>query len=302
MQYALLHRFQATLFGAVLGETIGLYPLYSKSPHPRLKQVSKNRPKLQWAALTQFYTQQVIQYNRSDLAKFDEEPMPKTAAETTIALLPIALFFHEDRSKLWQMLKQAMWQHSTIAQQESFAVGCAIADALQEKLDPRTLIPTILTDIKSLGKDETDILQLEQVQRLLDEQAGLETALDRLTTISDNDAAIGLAFYCFLSTPHDLRLALLRAAQTGTRSPIVGALTGALSGAFNSMSGIPINWQLALNSWETPSGQMVAQSDLLDLADCLLASWSGVYNPLISSKEFRQVAAIAAPQVIRKAM
>lgn len=294
MQYALLHRFQATLLGAVLGETIGLHPLQ----HPNRKA----QPKLRWATLTQFYTQQFLQHNRFDALEFCEEPMPKTAGETIIALLPVALFFHEDRLKLGQTLNQVAWQQSPIAQQESFAVGCAIAEALQEKLDPLTLIPAIITYLRSLRRAETvSIDQLEQVQRLLDEQAGLETALDRLTTNSDNDETIGLAFYCFLSTPHDLRLALLRAAQTGTRSPIVGALTGALSGAFNSMSGIPIEWQSAL-SWKTPSEQIVTQSDLLELANCLLAGWSGVYNPLTSSKEFRQVAAIAAPQVIRKAM
>ena len=295
MQYALLHRFQATLLGAVLGETIGLHPLQHLN--------RKSLPKLQWAAVTRFYTQQFLQHNRFDAAEFCEKLMPKTAGETTIALLPVALFFHEDRLKLRQMLNQVAEQHSAIAQPPSFAVGCAIAEALQEKLDPLTLIPTIITDLQSQSRDETaSIDQLEQVQKLLNEQAGLETALDRLTSNSDHDATIGLAFYCFLSTPHDLRLALLRAAQTGGRSSIVGALTGALSGAFNSMSGIPIEWQLALDSWEAPSEQIVTQSDLLEMANRLLASWSGVYNPLTSSKEFRQVAAIAAPQVIRKAM
>ena len=304
MQYALLHRFQATLFGAVLGETIGLEYCNTLPLKPR-QVFRKSQPKLQWAALTQFYTQQFLQPNRFDPVEFCEgEPMPKTTGETIVALLPVALFFHEDRLKLWQMLKQgAVWQPSTLARQESFAVGCAIADALQEKLDPLTLIPTVITYLQSLSRAETAtcIDQLEQVQRLLDQQAGLETAIDRLTTTSDHDPAIGLAFYCFLSTPHDLRLALLRAAQTGA-SPIVGALTGAVSGAFNSMSGIPIEWQLGLDCWETPSEQIATQSHLLDLADRLLASWSGVYNPLTFSKEFRQVVAIAAPQVIRKAM
>ncbi len=140
----------------------------------------------------------------------------------------------------------------------------------------------------------------EQVQRLLDEQAGLETACDRVSTNSDHDAAIALAFYCFLSTPYDLRLALLRAAQTGPCAPLVGALTGALSGAFNSLSGIPIDWQLALDAWEISSEEITTQPELLNLANCLLARWSGVYEPLTFSKEFGQVPAIAAPQVIRR--
>ncbi len=146
MQYALLHRFQATLFGAVLGEAIGLQRLRPNMPALGRRSGSKTpQTRLQWAALTQFYTQQMLQPTRFDRVEFGEKPLPKTAGETIVALLPIVLFFHEDRQKLEQTLKQtAVWQPSAIAQQESFAVAGAIADALQEKLDPHTLMATVI--------------------------------------------------------------------------------------------------------------------------------------------------------------
>jgi hypothetical protein len=283
MQHALLNRFQATLSGAVLGEAIGLQ--HQKNPSLKLGSVSKKSvPKLQWAPLTRLYTQQLIHHNRFESIDLSKQPIPQTTSEAMIALLPMALFFHEDRLKLWQNLEYAAgWEDSAIVQQE---------------------FPTVITQIKSLsGTEETTTTQqLQRVQRLLDEQAGLETAL---TTLMSQEVSpdVGLALYCFLSTPNDLRLALLRSAQTGARSSVICAITGALSGAFNSMSGIPIEWQLAIDSWETPSQSMMTQSELLDLANRLLASWAGVYNPLTFSKEFRQLLpAIAAPQVIRKAM
>ncbi len=304
MQHALLNRFQATLLGAVLGEAIGLQ--HQKNPALKLGSLSKKSvPKLQWAPLTRFCTQQLIHHNRFEGIDLFKQPIPQTTGEAMIALLPVALFFHEDRLKLWQNLAYAAgWENSEIVQPELFAVGCTIAAALQEKLDPLTLIPTVITHLKPLiGMEETTTTQqLQRVQRLLDEQAGLETALTTLMSQEVNPD-IGLALYCFLSTPHDLRLALLRSAQTGARSSVICAITGALSGAFNSMSGIPIEWQLAIGSWETPSQEITTQSELLDLANRLLARWAGVYNPLTFSKEFRQLLpAIAAPQVIRKAM
>ncbi|MCY7275290.1 MAG: ADP-ribosylglycohydrolase family protein [Phormidesmis sp. CAN_BIN44] len=303
MQHALLNRFQATLLGAVLGEAIGLQ--YQKNPSLKLGSVSKKSLlKLQWAPLTYSYTQQIIHHNRFETVDFFKQPIPQTTAEAMIALLPVALFFHEDRLKLWQNLEHAAgWENSAIVQPELFVVGCTIAAALQERLDPLTLIPTVITHLKSLsGMEETTTTQqLQRVQRLLDEQAGLETALTTLMSQEVNPD-VGLALYCFLSTPNDLRLALLRSAQTGARSSVVCAITGALSGAFNSMIGIPIEWQFAIDSWETPSQEITTQSEL-DLANRLFASWAGVYNPLTFSKEFGQLLpAIAAPQVIRKAM
>ncbi len=303
MQHALLNRFQATLLGAVLGEAIGLQ--HQKNPSLKLGSVSKEPvPKLQWAPLTYFYAQQLIQHNRFEIADLFKEQIPQTTAEAMIALLPVALFSHEDRSKLWQNLEHpAILGNSKLDPLELFAVGCTIAAALQETLDPLTLIPAVSTHLKSLsGDEETAIQQLQRVQRLLNEQAGLETAVTLLTSQTINPE-IGLALYCFLSTPHDLRLALMRSAQTGARSAVICAITGALSGAFNSMSGIPIEWQLALDSWVTPSQEVITQFELLELANRLLASWSGVYDPLTFSKEFGQLLpAIAAPQVIRKAM
>ncbi len=303
MQHALLSRFQATLLGAVLGEAIGLQ--HQKNPALKLGFISKqSMPNLQWAPLTYFYTQQLIQHNRFETVLF-QEPIPQTSGEAIIALLPVALFFHEDRLKLWQKLEYATgWRSSNIEPLDMFAIGCAIAAALQETLDPLTLIPTLITDLRSLNpiEETTTIQQLQRVQRLLDEQAGLEMAITSLTSQAIH-SEIGLALYCFLSTPHDLRLALMRSAQTGARSSIICAITGALSGAFNSTNGIPIEWQLAIDSWEPPLHPVLTQSELLELANQLLASWSGVYNPLTFSKEFGQcLPAIAAPQVIRKAM
>jgi hypothetical protein len=272
MQYALLNRFQATLVGAALGEVRGMTDR---------QQTFFTKP-LPLQTLTQHYLQQLLQ-SRS-LEPFDQElSTPQVTGKMAIALLPVGLFFHEDHLKLWQNLERAIVrvQAPQIDRRGVFAVEFAIAEILQERLDPLTLIPQLLATLEGLSSlDSPFIQQLQQVQTLLQQQAGLESVLK----LGRSESEIALAFYCFLSTPDDFRLSLLRAAQT--HQPVVYALTGALSGAYNGLNGMAIEWRLAID-----------QTEILSQARHLLAHWSGVYNPTDAEP---LISAVAAPQVIRK--
>jgi ADP-ribosylglycohydrolase len=221
-----------------------------------------------------------------------------SSSEAAVATLPMALFFHDDPVKLRQHLLKAaaVWQQNSEASEGVLAVAFAIALALTEKLDSTTLIPRTLT---YLGKAQTPLVQqLEQVQTLLEQGAGLDTTLTQLrrerSRRSDllelSYTSIALAFYCFLHTPEDFRLSVTRATRTGYQPQITAALTGALSGVYNSIIGIPVGWRLAANRISTGSQR-------LQLADHLLAVWSGVYD--VSATEQLQQAAVAAPRVIQ---
>jgi ADP-ribosyl-[dinitrogen reductase] hydrolase len=50
------------------------------------------------------------------------------------------------------------------------------------------------------------------------------------------------AMYCFLKTPNDFKTAVLTAVNSGGDTDSRGALTGALCGAYNGVSGIPEKW------------------------------------------------------------
>ncbi|MGV0023475.1 ADP-ribosylglycohydrolase family protein [Phormidesmis priestleyi] len=282
MQYALSNRFQATLVGAALGEAWGM--------ETDLHQTSFTQP-LPLQTLTQHYLQQLLESR--NLEPFEQKlSAPDVTGKMAIALLSVGLFFHEDRLKLWQNLERAIArvQDPQVDQQGVFAVEFAIAEILQERLDPFTLIPQLLTTLEVLddAKSGPLIQQLCQVQTLLQEQAGLDTALklrhSEGAISSSYPPGVALAFYCFLSTPDNFRLSLLRAART--HQPVVCGLTGALSGAYNGLNGMPIEWRLAINHTET-----------LSQAGHLLAHWSGVYNPTDCEA---LTSAVAAPQVIRK--
>ncbi|KAM3096848.1 ADP-ribosylglycohydrolase family protein [Phormidesmis sp. 146-12] len=271
MQYGLLTRFQATLVGAILGEAWAMGTIVGQlttQPFPM-------------QSLTHHYLEQLLRH-KFNLEAFDQ-PLSGTdvTAKMAIALLPVGLFFHEDPLRLWQNLERAIAsvENPKIDPRGVFVVECAIAEILQERLDPLTLIPQLLVTLETLDKSKSPLVeQLQQVQTLLTQPAGLDAALK----LGRSKGAIALALYCFLSTPEDFRLSLLRAARS--HQPAVCALTAALSGAYNGLSGMMIEWRMAIDATET-----------LSQAGRLLSHWSGVYNPMDSL-----TSAVAAPQVIRK--
>ncbi|MBW4576672.1 MAG: ADP-ribosylglycohydrolase family protein [Aphanothece sp. CMT-3BRIN-NPC111] len=261
-----------------------------------------------------------------------------SCSEIAVATLPVALFFHESKVILREqlMLASATWLQANQKQKGSqasdfqprktkeliqdcqpltfsggdnpkskiqnpkshdytvvggLAVGYAIAQALTEKLNPATLIEQTIAYLHD--SQAPLVQQLAQVQTLLKQGATLEMALMHLcrdTQQRNPCTPIALAFYCFLSTPEDFRLSVTRAIRTGYQPQITAALTGALSGVYNSLTGIPLEWRLSFNRSDS--------SKMLQLADSLLAVWSGVYDP--STAEPCPLVAVAAPNVMQR--
>ncbi|MDF0551553.1 ADP-ribosylglycohydrolase family protein [Kamptonema sp. UHCC 0994] len=251
-------------------------------------------------------------------------------SEAAIATLPVAMFFHENKAKLREKLEQVagVWQTPSQVEQDlavgTLGVGYAIARALKEKLNPSTLISETLT---YLGVDTPLGNLLVQVQILLEQNASLEAAqtqlyksavvkhkpevpqrsLDLKFVSPSFFVPIAIAFYCFLSTPENLRLAVIRAARMGVEPQLTCSLVGALSGAYNSAVGIPVEWRVALGTnsegseisrrspliWGT-----VSIGEIMELAANLLAVWSGAYHSSVYSAS-PQPPVVAAPYVIR---
>jgi len=264
---------------------------------------------LTWSQIAECGSDSLIHGGRLDLEDWVlqcERTQPslvllKTTAsgsEAAVAMLPFALFFHDDRIKLRQQLQKAasIWLHDTEALDGVLAVAFAIALALTEKLDVASLIPRT---VDYLETSQTPLVQLlEEVQTLLEQGAGLDKTLTQLRRnaqlrgekLSRSYVSIALAFYCFLSTPEDFRLCVTRAARTGSHSQVTAAIAGALAGAYNSIIGISIGWRLAAN-------QIGTGVQRLQQADRLLAVWSGFYD--LTAVEQYPLMAVAAPRVIQ---
>nr|WP_290221503.1 ADP-ribosylglycohydrolase family protein [Trichocoleus desertorum] len=249
------------------------------------------------------------------------------ASELAIASLPIALFFHEDEAKLYQNLErlsqEGVPKPSSIL--PSFMISLAIAQALQNQFHPQRSIPQMIAAITRLetrlGRPVAEanslailMQQLAQVQTLLEQQASLERVRSQLcqsqqalqaTSTLHELQAIMAALYCCLATPNDWRLAVLRSLQMQIAPALVATLTGAISGAANSLAGIPVEWRLALDHPDSGSTlkslwQVVEfEAEIMELGSALLATWSGTYDTQKFPVKRYHVPAIAAPRVIR---
>ncbi|AFZ11124.1 ADP-ribosylation/Crystallin J1 [Crinalium epipsammum PCC 9333] len=304
MQYSLLNRFRGALLGSVLGEMKGSQGQDQNrlelSPVRLSEEIATNieiNLQLPWNDIAVSCAQSLIRCGRLDLKDLVRhnyyllpENMSVSCSEAAIATLPVGLFFHEHEVTLQQKLTIAA---STLMPDCGnslgvLAVGYAIAQALTEKLHPLSLIPQILTYLDDVQTPFTQ--QLSIVQTELTHGAGLEKVVNQLCRNSNHSTTpIALAFYCFLSTPQDFRLSLLRALRTNYHPQTTAALTGALSGAYNSLLGIPLGWRIACDRNN--------KLEVIQLAERLLAVWSGVYDT--STTYDSDQVAIAAPRVIQ---
>ncbi|MBU7586581.1 MAG: ADP-ribosylglycohydrolase family protein [Nostoc sp. TH1S01] len=306
MRYSLFSRFRGTLLGALLGASL------VKSG----EQTPQSSP--DFGKLMLLGTESLVTLGKLDLDDWkqrQQQELPdlnitnSVTSHIILATLPVAVFFHDNLLNLRTQLVHTykLWGDDPVVQDGILAVGYTIALSLTEKLEPQTLIPQIISFV---GETPTSLpKKLLQVNDLLTKHAGLETAKAELNTKDKTSSAIAMAFYCFLSTPEDFRLTVLRATRL-LPDQTIGAIAGALSGAYNSTAGIPTQWRVLHSSTDNSTGILVNYSQMLELTDALLAVWSGVYNLALHPKQFPQegcvmydkqnsISVFAAPRVIR---
>jgi hypothetical protein len=288
MQHLLLTRFQGALIGA---NTIYLNP----------QQIAPNQLLIDTTPILFRGITSLIEGGEFD----DREWAQKLVGDITssdraiLAMLPLMLFFHDDRVKLREILINVShsWQLDWETCSSAVALGYIISRSLTESLRPLTLVAQLLDE--TINLHPLVFQELSTIDRLLERSSSLHQVARRLAANSHPIITPTiLAIYCFISTPEDFSLATRRAYQID-RSPFTCALTGILSGAHNSAIGIPLNGYMATQ--ERENWQAAAAS--------LLGAWAGVYRDtngaadlfaLSSQPTSAHPLAIAAPQVIQK--
>lgn len=237
---------------------------------------------------------------------FDPQDWSQSTFNTTddphqaiVAMLPLMLFFHDDRVKLREILINVShsWQLDWEPCSCAVAIGYILSRSLTESLSARDIIPQLLDEMINLNP--LLFQELEMIDRYLDQSSSLHQVTQKLTAIAHPMiASTVLAIYCFLSTPEYFSLAMLRAYHTKSESPFTCAITGMLAGAHNSLTGIPVNGVLATQNRER----------LMLAAEDLLSAWAGVYHqhssmgifPPSDRSVIDRVLPVASPQVIQR--
>ena len=248
---------------------------------------------------------------QSNFQYINDDVLIPTASNAIIASLPVSLMYHEDELKLQQKLRQwgNVWQNCLEVNLSNLVIGYTIAQALTERLDPRTIIPKI---INYIGEKESIVDQLRQVEKLINQGANLDAAINifsKNVSFFDNGQIsnegqqraqssaffipVCLALYCFLSTPEDFGLAVLCSARTAWSTQVC-AIVSTLSGAYNSIAGVPVEWRQKMG---VELLGMKDEVEIMKLAKSLWAVWCGVYDPNNLTQSL--VPAVAASNVIR---
>jgi hypothetical protein len=293
MKHLLLHRFQ----GALIGVNI----IYINR-----QQITPNQLIIETNPALIAGVNSLICPNRFDPEQwakdiFIDVPSPDRAM---LAMLPLMLFFHDDRIKLRGIITTVShaWQLDWETCSSAVAIGYIISRSLTESFTPSTIISQLLAEITNLHP--LLFQELSMIERLLvGSDDPLEHRAHSLHQVTRKLAATShpiiastvLAIYCFLSTPEDFSIATRRAYQIEDRSQLICALTGILAGTQNSLAGIPLNGYLA-----TPE-----RAWWLQAAASLLTAWAGVYHEHSSSLAVavRTVAyplSVASPQVMQR--
>jgi hypothetical protein len=291
MKHLLLTRFQGALIGA---RTIYLSP----------QQIAPNQLVIDATPALMGGIASLIRCGRFDAQDWAQSTEMKTNSphQAIVAMLPLMLFFHDDRVKLQETLVNVShsWQLDWETCSSAVALGYIVSRSLTESLTPRTVIAQLLAETSNLHP--LVFQELGTIDRLLDQSSSLRQVTQKLTAIAHPIITpIALAIYCLLSTPEDFGTAMLRARRTEYESQFTCALTGILAGAHNSLSGIPLNGVIATQESE----------QWMSAAAALLAAWAGVYRqpssttpvgslPDRSQPVVADALPVASPQVMQR--
>jgi ADP-ribosylglycohydrolase len=279
MNHLLLNRFQ----GASIGGNIIYISSY---------QITPNRLIIDTTPVLIRGITRLINHDRfvaQDWAK-DITVDISTPDSSLVAMLPLMLFFHDDRVKLREILIEVShsWQLDWETCSSAIAIGYIISRSLTESFNHQTIIAQLLDEMNNLHP--LLFQSLSTIATLLEQPSSLHQITQRLTTTHSIITPTVLAIYCALSTPEDFSLSTRRAHHTKNRSPLTCALTGILAGAQNSLAGIPLNGYLATQD----------RAQWLSASENLLNAWAGVYHEYNSQPTTIYPLSVAAPRVMQR--
>jgi len=161
---------------------------------------------------------------------------------------PIGLFYHNKP----QMLKEVAYQSSQITHAHNLgkegAALQAYAVALATNLEPSLAFnhSGFLAKLTDCVQDEVYRQKLNRIKELLAKPD--ETKVVELGNGIEAFNSVPTAIYSFLIQPNSFAEAVLYAISLGGDTDTIGAMTGAISGAYLGIESIPDDWKSKLEN------------------------------------------------------
>ncbi len=226
-----------------------------------------------------------------------------TGGSNMLSLLSLIIFCDDN----YDLLNKIMSQHNlTLAnsgknaeiREDILAWSYLLTSVLNNKFESRQtnfnfLVERILNNLE--GKETILTQKLNLVVQAVKNGTSLHQLLEKISSNGNTrQTAIALSWYCFATTPQDFKISVQRAASIKPDiAEFTAALTGNLSGAYNSIIGIPWNWRASIsqNPNYSSENQLVMK---------LFKTWLGIYSIDSNQESYNQeLDAVASPQMIQ---
>lgn len=188
-------------------------------------------------------------WNEASKRLFDGNGSFGNGASMRIA--PIGLLYHGDFNRLRSIsYSSSQITHSHKLGKEGAALqACAIALALPEI--PPSLEPLrIITELSRLTEETIYQRKLGMIQDLLNGSPRKKDVIVELGNGIEAFRSVPTAIYSFLSHLDSFKSAVVYAVSLGGDTDTIGAMTGAIAGAYHGFKGIPTGWVGRLENGE----------------------------------------------------
>ncbi len=162
---------------------------------------------------------------------------------------PVGIFYHDDP----EQLRAVAYGQSQITHTHELGVeGAALqayAVALATNADPSSMLDpsAFLSELRDFTRNEVYIQKLERAKELLSEKNKRKVARELGNSVTAHNS-VPTAIYSFLCNRHSFEESVLYAISLGGDTDTIGAMTGAISGAYHGEEAIPERWKSKLES------------------------------------------------------
>ena len=285
MRYLLQERFVGAYLGGVMAERL--------SPQTKTSLNKLDHNQIFWLEIHQEIMTQIPLDLSQSLSWEDLHINARskiTISELALILVPLILYYHDNLPQLEFFLAQnaQYWQIPTSDLAGIIWWSTAVSLTLRDKLNPEDLLSQLTFAAQRLDYSfGQDLVRLQSLfTKLL---SVTEVAEELLLLANPQDLPFLLSLYCFYQTPENFALTLQQARRVQDLTCNLLALTGFLSGAYNSRIGLPVDWE---KFWQNED----SYQKIWQLGRKNFALWSGVCD---RGNDVNMTAIVATPRSLQ---
>ena len=251
MGYSLLNRFRGVWLGSIIARELTTQQQQIKISQPNVNRA--NETLQQWFSSSEREIDLTIQKQWNFLLyTLGEKPVTSVADKDLIlggepsrvillGLLAI-IYYHDDWSSLGNLFAKPEKNDRESAENiDNILVWCCVVRlALRGELANRGLTERVVMRTR-LQRESYSIQWLKKVEVSCLEGWSSKQLIKELSSMKDKE--IPLSLFCFFNNPEDFYLTVRQALSMRGQGKNIPALSGALSGAYNGLTGIPGCWR-----------------------------------------------------------